>query len=90
MLRLAFYLLLMVPLLVIFADFIGLLGSFIGVNIKGDSNLILFFSRAFEPVHFSDLLPAIVKSFLFGLAILIMRAPKLLRHAQRQRSVVVK
>jgi len=60
---------LMVPLLVIFADFIGLIGSYIGVNIKGDSNLILFFSRAFSPVHFSDLLPAFVKCFLFGGAI---------------------
>ena len=59
----------MVPLLVIFADLIGLVGSYIGANIKGDVNLILFFSRAFEPVLFSDLLPALIKSFLFGAAI---------------------
>jgi phospholipid/cholesterol/gamma-HCH transport system permease protein len=67
---------LMVPLLVIFADFIGLTGSYIGANIKGDSNLILFFSRAFEPLMFSDLLPAIVKSFLFGAAIGIVSCYK--------------
>ena len=59
----------MVPLLVICADVIGLLGSYVGVNIKGDSNLILFFFRAFEPVLFSDLLPALGKSVLFGAAI---------------------
>jgi phospholipid/cholesterol/gamma-HCH transport system permease protein len=59
----------MVPMLVIFADVIGLLGSYIGVNIKGDSNLILFFFRAFEPILFSDLLPALGKSILFGAAI---------------------
>ena len=60
---------LMDPLLVIFADVIGLTGSYLGVNIKGDVNLILFFSRALEPVLFSDLLPALGKSFLFGAAI---------------------
>jgi len=60
---------LMVPVLVIFADVIGLLGSYLGVNIKGDSNLILFFSRALDPIAFSDLFPALFKCFLFGAAI---------------------
>lgn len=59
----------MVPLLVVFADVIGLAGSYAGVNIKGDVNLILFFSRAFESVDFNDLLPALIKCFLFGAAI---------------------
>jgi phospholipid/cholesterol/gamma-HCH transport system permease protein len=59
----------MVPLLVIVADVIGLTGSYVGVNIKGDVNLVLFFSRALETVDFSDLFPALVKSFLFGAAI---------------------
>lgn len=60
---------LMVPLLVVFADVIGIAGSYLGANIKGDVNLILFVSRALEPVHFSDLFPALAKSFLFGAAI---------------------
>ena len=54
----------MVPLLVVFAVVIGLIGSYLGVNIKGDVNLFLFFSRAFESVQFSDIFPAFVKCFL--------------------------
>lgn len=59
----------MIPLLVIFADTLGLLGSWLGVNIKGDVNIVLFFSHAFASVDFMDLIPSLVKSFLFGAVI---------------------
>ena len=59
---------LMVPLLVVIADTLGLVGSYLGANIKGDVNLFLFFSRAFENVEFTDLLPAPLKCFFFGAA----------------------
>ncbi len=39
---------LMLPLLVIFADAVGLLGSFVGVNIKGNVSTYLFFSQIFQ------------------------------------------
>jgi len=56
----------MVPILVLFADALGLFGSWIGVNIKGDVSLVLFLSQAFSSVEFIDFFPALVKSFFFG------------------------
>jgi phospholipid/cholesterol/gamma-HCH transport system permease protein len=60
---------LMLPLLVIFADGVGLLGSFVGVNIKGNVTAYLFFSQIFHSLEFSDLFPAVLKTFFFGFAI---------------------
>lgn len=60
---------LMLPILVILADGVGLLGSFVGVNIKGTVSAYLFFSQIFQSLEFQDLLPAIVKTFFFGFAI---------------------
>jgi phospholipid/cholesterol/gamma-HCH transport system permease protein len=60
---------LMLPLLVIFADAVGLVGSFVGVNLRGDVSSYLFFSQVFKSLDFSDLLPAVVKTFFFGFAI---------------------
>ncbi|MBE0539557.1 MAG: ABC transporter permease [Ignavibacterium sp.] len=60
---------LMLPILVILADGFGLLGSFVGVNIKGDVSAYLFFSQIFQSLEFNDLIPAIIKTFFFGYAI---------------------
>jgi len=59
----------MLPVLVLFADLFGLFGSWIGVNIKGSSNLVLFISEAFGPIDFSDFIPSMLKSFVFGAVI---------------------
>ena len=60
---------LMIPLLILYADALGILGSWIGANIKGDVTFILFFKQAFSHVQFIDFLPAFVKSFFFGAVI---------------------
>ena len=60
---------LMVPLLILYADALGILGSWIGSNIKGDITYILFFFQAFTPVAFIDFFPAVIKSFFFGAVI---------------------
>ncbi len=60
---------LMLPLLVIFADGVGLIGSFVGVNIKGNVSAYLFFSQIFQSLEFSDLFPAVIKTFFFGFGI---------------------
>jgi len=60
---------LMLPILVILADGFGLLGSLVGVNLKGDVSAYLFFSQIFQSLEFSDLIPAIIKTFFFGYAI---------------------
>ena len=60
---------LMIPLLVLYADALGILGSWAGANIKGDVTFVLFFSQAFASVHFLDFLPAVIKTFFFGAVI---------------------
>jgi phospholipid/cholesterol/gamma-HCH transport system permease protein len=60
---------LMVPILVILADAIGIYGSYLGVNIKGNVSFSLFYSQVFEKLVFSDLIPSITKSFFFGFSI---------------------
>ncbi len=59
----------MVPLLTLYADALGILGSWAGANIKGNVSFTLFFAQAFAPVEFIDLMPAVIKSFFFGLVI---------------------
>lgn len=60
---------LMIPLLILYADALGILGSWIGANLKGEVSFVLFFSQAFSPVQFMDLFPAVIKSFFFGAVI---------------------
>lgn len=60
---------LMIPLLVLYADGLGIIGSWIGANLKGDVTFALFFSQAFSHIGFIDLLPSVVKSFFFGAVI---------------------
>lgn len=60
---------LMIPLLILYADGLGILGSWIGANIKGDVSFVLFISQAFGKVEFIDFIPAIIKSFFFGAVI---------------------
>lgn len=59
----------MLPLLVLFADVVGLLGTFVGVNLKGNVSFYLFFLQVFQSLQFQDLFPAVVKTFFFGFAI---------------------
>ncbi len=60
---------LMIPLLILYADGFGIMGSWVAANIKGDVSFVLFFSQAFSPIDFLDFLPAVTKSFFFGAVI---------------------
>jgi phospholipid/cholesterol/gamma-HCH transport system permease protein len=60
---------LMLPVLVVYADVVGLLGSFVGVNLKGNVSAYLFFSQIFQSLEFCDLFPALIKTYFFGFAI---------------------
>ena len=60
---------LMVPVLVVFADAIAMYASYIGVNFRGFTDWNLYYTRVFDSLNFSDVLPAFVKSFFFGFAI---------------------
>jgi len=59
----------MIPLLILYADAFGILGSWLGANIKGEVTFSLFFSQAFGSIGFMDFLPAVIKSFFFGAVI---------------------
>jgi phospholipid/cholesterol/gamma-HCH transport system permease protein len=60
---------LMLPILVLFADAFGMFGSWVGVNMKGDVNLVLYFFHAFGSIDFMDFFPALIKTFFFGAVI---------------------
>lgn len=60
---------LMIPILILYADALGILGSWAGANMKGAVTFVLFFSQAFSHIDFMDFLPALVKSFFFGAVI---------------------
>src|SRR5665647_839910 len=60
---------LMIPLLVLYADGLCIMGSWAGANIKGEVSFVLFFNQAFGHVHFMDFVPAVIKTFFFGAVI---------------------
>ena len=60
---------LMVPVLVILSDGIAIFGAFAAINIKGDVNAHLFISQVISSLSFSDVIPAVIKTFFFGFAI---------------------
>lgn len=60
---------LMLPILVIFADFIGIYGGYIGYNVRGNMSLYRYFSDVVEHLEFLDLVPAVIKTFFFGFCI---------------------
>ncbi|MEP7108518.1 MAG: ABC transporter permease [Ferruginibacter sp.] len=57
---------LMVPILVVFADGVGILGGYIGINFHSDVNLFRYLSQVFASLEFLDILPATIKTFFFG------------------------
>lgn len=60
---------LMIPILILYADALGIMGGWAGANIKGNVSFVLFFSQAFGSISFVDFLPAVAKSFFFGAVI---------------------
>jgi phospholipid/cholesterol/gamma-HCH transport system permease protein len=60
---------LMIPLLVIFADTIGMFGSFIAMNIHDQTSLSHYFLQAMGHLEFIDVFPAFIKSFFFGFVV---------------------
>ena len=57
---------LMVPLLVVFADGIGILGGYAGINIHSDVTMYRYFSQVLSSLDFLDIIPATIKTFFFG------------------------
>ena len=60
---------LMIPLLVIVGDAVGLYGSYLVENLKGNVSFQLYFNQVFDSIVYGDIIPATIKSFFFGFAI---------------------
>lgn len=60
---------LMVPVLGVLADAISLYGAYLGCNIHGVVSWELFWNQVFETNTYSDIIPAVTKTFFFGWAI---------------------
>jgi phospholipid/cholesterol/gamma-HCH transport system permease protein len=60
---------LMIPILALLADAISLYGSYLGANIRGVISWELFWNQVWEVLAYSDLFPAVIKTFFFGFAI---------------------
>lgn len=59
----------MLPVLVMLGDAISLYGSWIGVNIKGNTSFSLFWTQVVDNISYNDVLPAFIKSYFFGFAV---------------------
>jgi phospholipid/cholesterol/gamma-HCH transport system permease protein len=60
---------LMLPLLVVYADIVALLGSFAMVNAINSSGFLLYFNEAVSSISYLDISASMIKSALFGFAI---------------------
>src|SRR6187549_1876243 len=59
---------LMLPLLVVFADIVALLGSFMMVNSINSTSFALYFNEAAASISYTDIWASVTKSALFGFA----------------------
>lgn len=66
----------MLPLLVFFSDAFGMIGAFLGVNLYEAMSFQLFIKNAFDMLGFIDIIPATIKSVVFGFFIGLIGAYK--------------
>jgi len=59
----------MIPILAILADAVSLYGGYLGTNIRGNVSWNLYWHQVFDVMTYSDLNPAVIKTFFFGFAI---------------------
>jgi phospholipid/cholesterol/gamma-HCH transport system permease protein len=62
----------MLPVLVMYADFLALLGSYLAYTMHNNISIWLFIREAFEELFFTDLIPATIKTYFFGFFIGIL------------------
>lgn len=59
----------MIPILVMYTDFVALMGAFVNVNQNEMVSLSTFFVQVFEAISFLDIFSSILKSLVFGFTI---------------------
>jgi phospholipid/cholesterol/gamma-HCH transport system permease protein len=67
---------LMVPILVIIGSGLSLYGGFLGASMHGGITWTLFWKQVFDSLSYSDIFPAVIKTFFFGFAIGIIGSYK--------------
>ena len=67
---------LMVPVLVLYADAIGMVGSFLAVTIQTGITFKLYLAQVLDQLWYYDVIPATIKTFFFGFAIGIVSCYK--------------
>ncbi len=60
---------LMLPILASLSNAISVFGGYLGVNIRGSVSWHLYWSQVYDALSFSDIVPALIKTFFFGFAI---------------------
>jgi phospholipid/cholesterol/gamma-HCH transport system permease protein len=60
---------LMLPLLIIYADAIALFGGYLAASFTSDTSIKLFLINAFSSVTLNDVIPSVIKTFVFGYSI---------------------
>ena len=55
-----------VPILIIYADALSLLGGYVALALDSDMTFRMFINSSFESLEFIDIIPAVLKSFFFG------------------------
>jgi len=59
----------MVPVLVLYTDFVSFVGAYFGMYNVENISFSLYIKKAFDFMSFSDFIPAFFKTFLFGFVI---------------------
>ena len=59
----------MVPLLTILADVMALLGAYMVTALSGDMSFKLYYNKSLTILDYGDIMPAVIKTVLFGFAI---------------------
>jgi phospholipid/cholesterol/gamma-HCH transport system permease protein len=60
---------LMIPMLMCYTGFVGMLGAFLNVHQNEATSYITFFQQAFEKISFLDIFASTVKSIVYGFTI---------------------
>lgn len=60
---------LVIPILAVLADAVSLWGGYLGCNIRGVVSWDLFWNQVFDTLSYSDVIPSLGKTFVFGFAI---------------------
>ena len=59
----------MVPMLVLYSGFIGMIGGYLNVHANEQTSFTTFFEDAFESISFLDIFSSLFKAIVFGFTI---------------------